>query len=83
MAVESYLAPIISNIYMEHFEKWTHDPGQQKTSLWLQFADDTFVISPLGPEHLQNFPSHLISLKPSSSSIENLKEIPVMFSYHL
>jgi hypothetical protein len=65
MAVESDLSSIISNIYVEHFEKWTLDPGQNKTSLWLLFIDDTFVISPQGPEHLQNFLSHLISIRSS------------------
>jgi hypothetical protein len=55
MGVGSYLSSIISNICVDHFEKWKLDPGQHKTSLWLQFVDDTFVISPHGPEHLQNF----------------------------
>jgi hypothetical protein len=31
----SSLSPIISNIFMEHFEKLGLDSAQQKPSLWL------------------------------------------------
>jgi hypothetical protein len=43
MAMESSLSPIVSNIYMEHFEKLALDSAQHKPLLWLQYADDTFV----------------------------------------
>jgi hypothetical protein len=41
MAMGSSLSPIISNIFMEHFEKLAFDSAQQKQSLWLQYVDDT------------------------------------------
>jgi hypothetical protein len=40
------LSPIISNIFMEHFEKFTLDSAQYKPSLWLQYVDDIFVVWP-------------------------------------
>jgi hypothetical protein len=44
MAIESSLSPIVSNIFMEHFEKLALDSAQYKSSLWLQYVDDTFVV---------------------------------------
>jgi hypothetical protein len=35
MATGSSLSPIVSNIYMEHFEKLVHDSAQHKPSLWM------------------------------------------------
>jgi hypothetical protein len=61
----SSLSPIISNIYVEHFEKLALDSAQRKPSLWLRYVDDTFGVCPHGPERLQNFLSHLSSLRPS------------------
>jgi hypothetical protein len=65
MAVGSSLSPIVSNIYMEFFEKLILNSAQYKPSLWLRYVDDTFVIWPHEPELLQNFLSHLSSLRPS------------------
>jgi hypothetical protein len=59
------LSPIVSNICMEHFEKWALDSAQHKPSLWPWYVDDTFVIWPHDPERLQIFLSHLSSLRPS------------------
>jgi hypothetical protein len=66
MAMVSSLSPIISSIFMEHFEKRTLDWAQHEPSLWLQCVDDTFVIWPHGPERLQILLSHLIKGCPSS-----------------
>jgi hypothetical protein len=65
MAMGSSLSPIVSNIYMEYFEKLALDSAQHKPSLWLRYVDDTFVVWPHGPEHLQNFLSHLNCLRPT------------------
>jgi hypothetical protein len=36
MDMGSSLSPIVSNIFMEHFEKLALDSAQHKTSLWLR-----------------------------------------------
>jgi hypothetical protein len=61
----SSLSPIVSNIYMEHFEQLAVDSAQDKSSLWLRYVDDTFVIWPHGAEGIQNFLNHLNSLRPA------------------
>jgi hypothetical protein len=65
MAMGSSLSPIVSNIFMEHFEKLALDSGQHKPSVWLQYIDDMFVVWSHGPLRLQDFLSHLNSLRPS------------------
>jgi hypothetical protein len=62
MAMGSSLLPIISNIYMEHFEKMAIYSAQLKPSLWVRYVDDIFVIWPNGPEQLQQLFEHLSSL---------------------
>jgi hypothetical protein len=63
--MESSLSSIVSNIYMEYLEKLALTLAQHKPSLWLCYVDDTFVVWPHGPEQLQNFLSHLNSLRPT------------------
>jgi hypothetical protein len=63
MAMGSSLSPVVSNIFMEHFEELALDSAQHKPSLWLRYVDDTFVVWPHGPEQLQNFLNHLNSLR--------------------
>ncbi|XP_023710176.1 uncharacterized protein LOC111865964 [Cryptotermes secundus] len=65
MAMGNSLSPIVSNIFMEHFEKLALDSAPYKPSLWLRYVDDTFVVWPHGPERLQTFFDHLNSLRPS------------------
>jgi hypothetical protein len=65
MAMGSSLLPIVSNIFMEHFEKFALDSAQHKPSVWLRYVDDTFVVWPHGPSRLQDFLNHLNSLRPS------------------
>jgi hypothetical protein len=60
MAMGSSLSPTVSNIFMEHFEKLALESAQHKTSVWLRYFDDTFVVWPHGPSRLQDFLSHLI-----------------------
>jgi hypothetical protein len=51
---------------MEHFEKLALDSAQHKSSLWLQYVEDIFVVWPHRPERLQNFLSHFNRLRHSS-----------------
>jgi hypothetical protein len=81
MAMGSLLSPIVSNIYMEYFEKLALYSAQHKPSLWLRYVDDTFVVWPHGPEHLQNFLSYLICLRPAiqfTMEIESDSAIPFL-----
>jgi hypothetical protein len=64
MATGTSLSPVVSNIFMEHFEKLALDSAQHKPSLWLRYVDDTFVVWPHRPSQLQDFLSHLNSLRP-------------------
>jgi hypothetical protein len=52
MAMRSSLSPIVSNIFMENFEKLALDLALLKPSLWLQYIDETFVVWSHGPEQL-------------------------------
>jgi hypothetical protein len=65
MGIRSSLSPIISNIYMEHFEKSALDSAQHIPSLWLRCVNVTSVIWSHGSEQLQNLLSHLNSLRPA------------------
>jgi hypothetical protein len=64
MTMGSSLSPIISNVYMVHFQELTQ-LSKHKPSLWFQYVDDTFVVWPHDPERLQSFLNHLNSLWPS------------------
>jgi hypothetical protein len=57
----SSLSSIVSNIYIE---KSALTLAHKKSSLWLRYVDDTFVVRPHGPEQLQNFLSHQNNLRP-------------------
>jgi hypothetical protein len=65
MAMGSSLSPIVSSIFMEHFQKLALDSAQHKPSLWLRYFDDTFVVLPHGPSQFQDFLSQLNNLRPS------------------
>jgi hypothetical protein len=65
MAMGGSLSQIVSNIFMEHFEKLALDSAQHKPSLWLRYVDEKFVVWPHGPERIQDFFSLLNSLRPS------------------
>jgi hypothetical protein len=71
MAMGSSLSPIISNIFMEHFEKLALD------SLWLWYVD-TFVVRPHGSEQLQNFLNHIKGLRPSIQFIMDIESDSVI-----
>jgi hypothetical protein len=78
MAIGSSLSPIISNIFMEHFEKLALDSTQYKTSLWLWYVD-TFLAWSHGPEQLKNSLSHINSLRPSIQSTMETESLRFIF----
>ncbi|KAJ4432985.1 hypothetical protein ANN_15242 [Periplaneta americana] len=57
--------PLISNIYMEHFEEMSLSTASHKPTLWLRYVDDTFIIWPQGAQLMDGFLKHLNSLRPS------------------
>jgi retron-type reverse transcriptase len=86
MALGSSLSPIVSNIYVEHFEKPALDSAQNKPFLWLRYVDDTLVDWSHDPERLQNFLNHLNSLRPSiqfTMEIESDSPIPFRIFWSL
>jgi hypothetical protein len=48
---------------MEHFEQLALDSAPHKSAMWLRYVDDTFVVWPYGTEKLQEFFSHINSLR--------------------
>jgi hypothetical protein len=65
MAMRSSLSPIISSIFMEHFEQLALDSAPHKPAMWLRYVDDTFVVWPHGTEKLKEFLSHTNNLRPT------------------
>jgi hypothetical protein len=65
MAMGTTLSPVVSNIFMEHFEELVLRTANHRPTLWLRYVDDTFVIWPHGPDKLQEFFEHINSLRPS------------------
>jgi hypothetical protein len=63
MVMGSYLFPIISNIFMEHFKKLVLDSVQHKPLLWLWYIEAIFVVWPHVPGRPQNFFNCLNSLE--------------------
>jgi hypothetical protein len=59
MSMGNALSPVVSNIYMEHFEELSLKTAAHRPSLWLRYVDDTFVIWPYGPDRLQEFSCHI------------------------
>jgi hypothetical protein len=49
MAIGKSLSPVVSNIFMEHFEKIPLDTADYIHAKWLRYGDDTFVVWPHGP----------------------------------
>jgi hypothetical protein len=65
MAMGSSLSPVVSNIFMEHFEKLAIDTTDLRPAVWLRYVEDTFVVWPHGSTRLQEFLHHLNSLRPT------------------
>ena len=64
-AMGSPLSPVIANIFMEDFEQEALNFVADQPSLWVCYVDDTFVTWPHGLDKLENFHSHLNSLRRS------------------
>lgn len=54
MAMVGSLSPVVSNAFMEYFETLALYTEEQKSSLWLRYFGDTFVIWPHGLDRLQD-----------------------------
>jgi hypothetical protein len=65
MAMRNPLSPVVSNIFMEHFEEIELDTADHKPAKWLRYGDNTFVVWPHGPARLQKFLHRLNSLRPT------------------
>jgi hypothetical protein len=63
---ESFLSPIVSNIYVKHCGKLSLCSAWYKLSLWFRYTDDKYLLRPLDPERLKNFFSHRNSSRLSS-----------------
>jgi hypothetical protein len=53
MAMGNSPSPMVSNIFMEHFEEIALDTADHKPTKWLTYVDDTFVVWSQGPARLQ------------------------------
>jgi hypothetical protein len=73
MAMASSLLPIVSNIFMEHFEELALESVQYKPSLWLWYIGETFVVWPHGKQQLQSFLSQINSVRPSIQFTREMK----------
>lgn len=49
MAMGNSLPPVVSTIFMEHFEKMALDTADHKPAKLHRHVDDTFVVFPHGP----------------------------------
>ncbi|GJQ64824.1 hypothetical protein Trydic_g7001 [Trypoxylus dichotomus] len=65
MAMGSPLSPVLSNIYMEEFERRVMDSNELKPKMWLRYVDDTFVIWPHEEREINGFLQHLNGLEES------------------
>jgi hypothetical protein len=44
MAMGNFLSPVISNLFMEHFEEIALDTADYKPTKWFGYVNDTFVV---------------------------------------
>jgi hypothetical protein len=65
MAKGNSLSPVVSSIFIEHFEEIALDAADHRPAKWLRYIDSTFVVWPRGPARLQQFLHHLNSLRPT------------------
>jgi uncharacterized protein (UPF0335 family) len=81
MAMGSSLPPVVSNIFMEHFEKLVLETSDLKPAVLLRYVDDTFVVWPHGPSSLQDFLCHLNSVRPAiqfTMEVETNNNLPFL-----
>ena len=61
----SLLFPVLADMFTEVFKSTALDTVDRRPSIWLRCVDDTFLIWPHGPQHLQGFLDHLNNLHPN------------------
>jgi hypothetical protein len=65
MVIEQPLPPVVSNIFMQHFDTLALDTANHKSSLYLQYVHNKFVTLPHGPQAMQEFSDHINNPRPS------------------
>lgn len=81
MAMGGSLSPIMSNIFMEHFEESFVKTHRHTPKVWWRYVDDVFCIWPHGINHLHEFLDHLNSLEPSikfTIELESDSQLPFL-----
>lgn len=61
----SSLSPILANVFMECFEEEAIRTTQTKSTLWLRYVDNTFVLWQHGRDKQDRFLTHLNNIRPS------------------
>ncbi|KAJ8916940.1 hypothetical protein NQ315_013412 [Exocentrus adspersus] len=74
MAMGSSLSPIMSNIFMEHFEETYVKSYINKPKIWWRYVDDVFSIWPHGQDNLTDFLNFLNNIEPTIKFTLELKE---------
>jgi retron-type reverse transcriptase len=77
------LSPIITNFFIEDFEKKALDQVAHKPICWFRYVDDTCIIWPHGQEKLTEFLNHLIGLHIKYSSQWKKKKTTTFHSWTL
>ncbi|KAJ8913061.1 hypothetical protein NQ315_006562 [Exocentrus adspersus] len=74
MAMGSSLSPIMSNIFMEHFEETYVKSYINKPKIWWRYVDDVFSIWPHGQDNLTDFLNFLNNIEPTIKFTLELEE---------
>ncbi|XP_047984696.1 uncharacterized protein LOC125225163 [Leguminivora glycinivorella] len=64
VAMGSPVAPVIANIWMEHFEELALRSGPPVITLWKRYVDDVFCILRGSSDTVERFVDHLNSIHP-------------------
>ena len=70
----SPLSPIVTNLFMEKFERKALDSYPLKPSRWKRYVDDMNVVWPHGEDELRKFLTHLNSISPNIKFTMELEE---------
>ncbi|KAJ8914806.1 hypothetical protein NQ315_014551 [Exocentrus adspersus] len=74
MAMGSSLSPIMSNIFMEHFEETYVKSYINKPKIWWRYVDDVFSIWPHRQDNLTDFLNFLNNIEPTIKFTLELEE---------
>ncbi|XP_063629974.1 uncharacterized protein LOC134801365 [Cydia splendana] len=64
VAMGSPVAPVIANIWMEHFEELALRSGPSVITMWKRYVDDVFCILKGNADTVEHFVGHLNSIHP-------------------